>query len=282
MDWRATVAAVDDALKSCAALAEQTGPGEWDFTVTNGGALLGHAQLMEEWLVLDLPCGGALEAAQAWNLLRFNSKLSGQAKFGLRRRAVHLRAEIPIIEETDLALRLTDTYRAFEQGLALACGESSPAGAEASPGRCAPVSTELGRLLEEAGWPGVQRDPNRYAVELEVGGRGYHQALIEAGEGGLRIAAELVRWREAARESREALAVFLLATNWAVRLVRGAGEDGAETRAWFEVAYQAPPNPEELSRALGALSVACRLSSREAAALEDSELARRYLEFQQF
>ena len=189
MHWHQKLTLVDGALRSCAALAEQTGEGEWDFAVANGGALLGRARLCEEWLVLDLPCDGALDAARTWDLLPFNPRLNGHAKFALRRRAVHLRAEIPITGQTDLTLRLTDCHHGFQQGLALACGYSPAPVEQAASAFSLPASRDLAELLEEAGWPAVQRDANRFAVELEVGAGLYRQALLRCGEEGLRITA---------------------------------------------------------------------------------------------
>ncbi len=277
-EWRAIAAMLEAGLKRRATLIERRGQSDWDFAVKNGGAVLGHARLTEDWVLFDLPFGGVLDAREAWRLLALNGRLGANVKFALRGRAVHLRAEIPVTPDTDLAWRVESTCRALEEGLEPALQESPSAPEAAGASACRQM--RLVTLLEEAGWPAIERDAERCAVELEVGTHSYHQALVERGHDGLRITAELVSWSEPAEESRNALAILLLKANWGIRLARAAGEDGGSVRAWFEAACASAPDPGQLSVALGALSVACRIAGREAAALEEPELAMHYLRMQ--
>lgn len=101
-------AEINDHLARCLPLVERLGGNRWDFALANSRTLLGTARLDEEWLLLDVPLGGAVGGVPWWKLLEWNGWLTGAGKFALLLRppSVHLRAEVALDEEFDLAARL--------------------------------------------------------------------------------------------------------------------------------------------------------------------------------
>jgi len=266
---------VDAILRSVARQVREQQDG-WRFTVGDAADLGARAELGDGWLTLIAPWPEQLTPDRAWPLVCRNARLAGQAKYALLEDRLECRAEIPLVAGADWAGRLRQSYAGFVQAFAVADGAPAAPG---EPGAAAEPA-QLADLLEQAGWPALLRDPQRAAVELETGSGLYHQALVEQTPGGWRLTADLVSWREAAEESRRALAVLMLRACGAVRLIRAAAREEFPLRAWLEVCYPSAPRPAELHHALAALSVACRLCAQEAAALEDPALAQAYLELQ--
>jgi hypothetical protein len=82
--------------------------------------------------------------------------------------------------------------------------------------------------------------------------------------------------------SQYATELLLLWASRAVRMARATAtttDDGTTQYCW-EVLLGSAPTSRELDHALTALSVACRMSLREAQALQDKEIARVYLAMQ--
>jgi hypothetical protein len=135
----------------------------------------------------------------------------------------------------------------------------------------------VARLAAEAGWPFVERSPQRVAVPLEVSRRAIDAVVEPAPEGGVVVSAALTNGRvPPAGANREALAVLLLTVTGRVHLARAAAreqpQDGAATR--LETVLPAACGARHLHHALSALSVACRLCVLEAEVLHaDASLA---------
>jgi hypothetical protein len=118
-------------------------------------------------------------------------------------------------------------------------------------------------------------------VELR-GQRAFLQATLKPeAAGSVRAFVDLAACGSWCAESRWALASLLLSASRAVRLARGFAEERDGVLAGgFEVRFGCPPLPFELASALGALSMACGLTSSEAQVLEDAAVARAYLDLQ--
>jgi hypothetical protein len=83
--------------------------------------------------------------------------------------------------------------------------------------------------------------------------------------------------RNGAEVVRQALCLYLLEANAALRFVRGFFErNGGTATAGFEVHLEGAPTPAETGHALSALSVACRHCAREMEVLKDVALAGLY------
>src|SRR5439155_10563598 len=151
--------------------------------------------------------------------------------------------------------------------------------------RAGDAATDLRELCGLTGWGFVEREPGRLAVDLDVPGM-FWQAIVEArGEVGLSAAVPVLDPTVADAEPpdpvcRQALGLLLLRACGVVRMARAAAktQDGA-THARFEVVFGSQPCVAELTHAFAALSVACRVVSREAAVLwTDEVVARAYIE----
>jgi hypothetical protein len=117
-------------------------------------------------------------------------------------------------------------------------------------------------------------------IDLDVPGRWHRVRVDTRGDRDVRLAVEIGGGGAVSPLTQQALGVLLLSANGAVRLARAAVKADSKQAATFEVAFGALPSASELDLALSALSVACRLFGREAKALEDENVARRYLELQ--
>ena len=263
-----TVKAITRTLGKVASRVEEMAPGRWRFGLDGDSAPEVEARLTDDWLLLEAVPGDGADREKPWELLRRNAELPGLAKFVLTpaASAVRLRAEIPLDGPVRTARRLERACAAFR-------GETRGAlPAEQEVGIVA-----LADLCEEAGWPFFERGENRGAVTLEAGG-GFHQAHLQLAGSGLHARVVLAEPPDQLAGWRPALAVLLLTGAAITRLVRpvsGDGEDASE--AGFEVRFEERPSAGELSWALAALSVACRLYAREAQALAEPEIAAAYL-----
>ena len=136
----------------------------------------------------------------------------------------------------------------------------------------------LRELLADTGWQSVEHAGGNLMVDLDSGSD-FRQALVEAGpDGRLRASVELARWESHVPSSRDAMAVLLLTASSVVRMVRPVAvirDDRITAR--FEFWLVSNAGSALLGRGLAALSVACRLCSREAAILNNERIAERYL-----
>jgi len=272
--------AVVEALETCAPAVKQVGPGRWGFELVNGKAFPVSARALEGWLLLETGTDSEDLKDGHWQLLERNGRLGGWSKFALGpgRRHPHLRAEIPLTDGVVLRQRLQEACEGLREGQhADAAPAAESVALDVSDEKQSP---SWPALLAEAGWTFSERTAGRLLVDLDVPGR-WHRARVDAGgERDVRLAVEIGGGKAVAPLARQALGVLLLSANRAVRLARSAVEAGGATEAVFEVPFGTPPSAAELDLALSALSVACRLFDREARALEDENVARRYLELQ--
>jgi hypothetical protein len=229
-----------------------------------------NATLEGNWLVLTAHDSlGLIADAAPRDLLQRCAGLPGFAKFALMPDgSLQLRAELPLIEEANLAGRIRETCEGFESAFTVynfsktACVPETPAN-----------KTDLKRLCTEAGWSFVERGPEKLLVELESP-EGFRQATMVPTADGVHLSCELVSCGLLGGESREAIAAFLLSVSGVVRLARAALVADV---AQLEVAFLAPPCAAEISSALESLSVGCSLCGEEIKMLQDPAIARQFL-----
>jgi hypothetical protein len=281
--------AINESLKKCAPLVQTIGRAKWDFILNNGSMLLVKAQADDEWLHLQAALEiDAAHACDNWKLLQLNHQLDA-GKFALSKgeETAHLRAEIPLEDEVDLQRRLLEACAGFKVAAGCLHGEKSKERAKLYPligpdeaGEQKSAS-ELARICRDSGWQFTERSEGKLAVELEAVD-GFYQAMIEeqpAGE--VRVFVELARDESFGEWSRRALSAMLLRASGLVRFARAAiSEDGGQEAALFEVMFQSLPSVVELSHALSALSIACRLCGREVTMLRDERIAKNYVSAQ--
>lgn len=210
------------------------------------------AQSTDRWLLCDSPAAaaapGELLAQNA--ALRPPLKLVWDAAWDTR-----LRVEWPV-ESAHQAVETVPRLASL-----LVAETAGPSGAA------------LFALAESAGWPATQRNEQVCAVTLEADA--HATALLAARDGAVRAVVEMARLSDAPDVCREAVAVLLLRVAGDVRFVRSVLAEGC---AWLEAAYPVTPDAAELGEGLAALSVAWRMSGREAALLAaDTDLAADFL-----
>jgi hypothetical protein len=277
--------AITAALAKCAVAVDPVAHGRWAFRLSNGADLAASARVDDGWLLLDAPLGfGSSPVAHAWQLLQWNATLGGGARFVLRsdQPGPRVRAELPLDEEVDLRRRILEAcagLKAAKRSMVCELPGTSMAGTGDAP------NGNLAELCRQAMWPFVEREPGRLAVDLDVPGA-FQQASVEM-RGDLSVAvavpvldAAVASVEPPAHVCRQALGLLLVRVCGIVRMARAAAEmrDGMP-QARFEVVFESQPCAAELTHAFAALSVACRLASREAAVLwGDEGVARAYVE----
>ncbi len=281
------------AIEAMAPTVETTGLG-WRFKLgLHPHAAEIDARVDDGWVLLDMPLESAPTSYAT--LAEANARLSGGVKFAFvpDDERVHARAELPLLVDVDLAERLFEAGRGFEQASALAHGGhecagsheradgASCVGADSNAPEPAAVAAEgeLDRLCEEAGWAFNRRSGGCIAVELE-GTEGFFQAMLERrADGAVALSIAIEDCHPIDGACAEAAAIFLLRFSGWLRMARGVGAlTGERAAPRFEVVFPLEPSPSELSEALAALSVAIRFGARELHALARSaRVARSYL-----
>jgi hypothetical protein len=275
------------ALAKCAVAVDLVAPGRWAFTLSNGTALEVSARVDDGWLLFEAPLAVEPSPApdRAWKLLQWNATLGGGVRFALGpgRRGSHARAELPLDDAIDLHRRVLETcggLKAAKHLLEYDGGERKDV-LDVDDLTLGPVP----ELCREIGWPVIEREPGLLAVDLDVPDA-FSQAIVEprANQGVAVAVAVLpgtVRYAEFPPPvCRQAVACLLLRVCGVVRMARAAADTGDGTpHARFEVVFGSRPCAAELAHAFAALSVACRLASREAAVLwSDEKVAGAYVE----
>jgi hypothetical protein len=263
--------AVAPALGKAAAGVTRVAHGLWELTLCNGVPFAVQARVDDGWLTVDASLGPAPGGNQAWQLLQHNAALGGAVRLALGAAGgIVARADLPLDADLDVSDRIQAICRSIETAKARVDG--APRSSKPAPdalGPSIPRPDALPGICAEAGWPLRRHEDGRFGVGLDVPGAFHEAALGSRGE-------DTVAWSSLfddvidgthppAPASRRALAVLLLRSCGLVRLVRAcAAPDDGEQRLWLEVPFAGTPTPAELSHALGALSVACRLVGREA------------------
>ncbi len=277
-------------LRASGAVVEPVGARRWRVAMPGAHPFRGTARLDGDWLVLTAAAGHGdavfadLREA-AWELLGRNASIAGGGKFAwpAGESKPRLCAELPADEEINLAERVADIC----SGLARAAAWLSPSGADArapaafiAPGAlpATEIAEPIRDQLQEIGWPVVTWANGAVLVELDVPEQ-FCQARIEEGdEEDLRLAVPIASVGAWAPTCRRALAALLTDACGVVRMARASlvSEDDGMAARWEVILGPNPAQPE-LTHALSALSVACRLCAREAQALEDEKVAEHYL-----
>ena len=266
---------VEAALEAHTASCVPIEPRAWKVAIANGSEVHATARVAEGWLLFESALTGAA-GRDPWELLRWNAVLPGGVKFALRRGdpMPHLRAELPLGVDLDVAARIGQAFAGFSAASALLAGATHVDGdGVLADGDDAGI--DLPRLCAEAGWPFVARASGALAVTLESGLE-FRQATLTTEGNAVRASVPLVTndgSRPAVR--RMAVAALALRASAAVRMARAAATD---MELCSEVVLAGAPAPAELGHALAALSVACRLCAGELGILaEDGAVAGLYL-----
>ena len=203
-----------------------------------------------------------------WDLLVRNAALPALVKFVfLTQGGLQLRAELPLSEDAGPAERIRETCEGLVSALSLPENSAQSSAPEPSLEKI-----DLKGLCREAGWPFIERGPDKLLVELEMPNHFWQAAIIPAGRG-IHLSCELTALDSLAEESRGAIATFLLSASGALRLARAAvGTNGTR----LEVAFSTLPTSHEISSALESLSVGCSLCGEETKMLLDPAIARRF------
>lgn len=154
------------------------------------------------------------------------------------------------------------------------------------------ASPDLARACAAAGWPSHERAGGRVAAPLDVPGMFCEAIVAPCGDGGFRAAYTLESGERSAL-SATASSLFLLRANRVYRMARTSTAysptesrraDSGEVagalsgiRFVWDVVMPGPVEPDDLSAALSALSVACRGTVRELQVLADERVAGEYL-----
>ena len=266
---------VSRALSSAASQLVPAGSSRWQFTAPDGSPLLISARTDGDWLVLEADHLDPAQASEPFrDALARNGSLAGLAKIVLDADGrLRLRAEIPVVEDADLAARIREACDGFAS--VLSTDERDTTGAALGPE--AGDALDLKRLCAEAGWEFTERGGGRLAVALEVPDS-FYQAILVAWHGGVRVTCKLAEIEADSEESQLAIAGLLLAASGVLRMVRATmSTDQPQPVAQIEAVFGATPSPSEISRALVSESVGCSLCGRELNTLQTPAVAQRYL-----
>jgi len=251
----------------------------WRLALTNGHALNVSARRDQGFLLFDADTGVSPAAEHLVPLAE--RALPASVKFARRgSAAVRLRAEFPLLDASDaLADRIemnldgmrSALYQLHNSASSEAAGETAACLKPKGDGQAAPGG--LAELLKEAGWECRERLAGALLADLETGSR-FLQAEIDGCGGGARFRVTLYRNDDSGEAARQALCLYLLEANAALRYTRAFLQtEGEGMAAGFEVCVASAPTAAETGHALAALSVAGRECSREMEALQDGVVA---------
>jgi hypothetical protein len=142
----------------------------------------------------------------------------------------------------------------------------------ANPPGSAPADDLIDSALDATGFPWVRRDT---VWSIAATGSLVRELLVRPVPGGVRIEAVLLEWDEAGAQETEALDRFLRGATRGLRFARCA-VDGKKVVVSCEAA--SGDLEIQLPLGVGGVAAACRLLSREVAALLVPELAQMYLD----
>lgn len=268
--------------KHCARV-RAAGPWRWKCVLENGSLLAMEASLgdgflhLATWPHAPSPSVPAVERA-----LRANVNLRGGVRLALdsSSRNLHLRADLPVVDELQLAGALQSAVGGFHGGIMAIDAldtQPEPAPAEAS----ASFAVNLADVLRDVAWPHSQRSANEFSAELDA--ESAPPATLHSRHGRIEAEVELVRSNVASGAGGRALAVFLLTANTGLCFCRAGSEPAQDQEVYrLQSCISASPAPEEVESALGALSVAYRCCVREASVLLNEGAAETYLSVRNF
>jgi hypothetical protein len=280
--------AVGEVLKKHVPATKRAGFGRWCLALSNGETFRVSARIEDPWLVMEAPLGAKNRAPAGpernWDLVRWNARLPGGAKFVLPpgSRTPRVRAEVLADQNPDLEPQIhgaVEGIRAAHRRIACDQIEQQDAGPGPRPAD-EPRPCDLEGICRDAGWELVRRPSGRMAVALDAPGA-VHQAILDLRKDGrLAVSVEIAALPSPAAATRQAVGLMLLRASGLVRMARGAVEEtDGRTEARFEVVFDVPPAAAQtVHDALAALSVACRTCGRqEVEAMQAEACARKYL-----
>ena len=238
----------------------------WRMVLANGRLLTVSARREDGFLLLDADTAVSPAADRLVPLVEGSRELPAAVKFALRgSNALRLRAEFPLPEESGAtADRIREHFEGMRcashwlhdlvscetAGREVACPEPEGNG-QAIPG-------SLKDSLSEAGWAYHERPGGALAADLEAGNQ-FLQAGIEPCGAGARFRVVLYSHDAADDAARQALCLYLLEANAALRYARAfLQQEGKGVTAGFEVRVESGSSAAEAGHALAALSVAGR------------------------
>lgn len=271
--------ALERALHECAAQVCPDGRAAWSFDLGNGKPLPVTARWEEPWLCLRTPVAGETGPAAPWHLLLLNRALRGAARVVQGDRGgVELQVDLPLHDPELAGERLEAACASFRRTGAAIAGKPDDAldpvpdaGDDSDPG------ASWVRLGGEHGWQLESREAGRFAVDLDAPGM-LSQAYAEGQGGELCLWIEVLKHPALSEQSRRAVGLFVLTLTGRLRMVRGTATESNSQTVRLEVRLPALPTGAELDLALAALSLACRLCTRELRGLSDNLLAGMYLD----
>jgi hypothetical protein len=253
----------------------------WRLALSNGHSLTVSAQRDAGFLLLDAPAGDSPAVQGLVPLAECSRALPAAVKFALRgSNALRLRAEFPLPEESGAAAArirehlegMRSVSHRLHNGLSReAAGEEMACPEPQGEGQA--IAGSLVEALNEAGWEFHERPGGALLADLETGGRFLQAEIGRCGEGA-RFRVTLCRSDDAGEAAQQALCLYLLEANAALRYARAfLQREGREISAGFEVHVESGPSAAEAGHALAALSVAARHCARELEVLQDGAMA---------
>ena len=253
------------------------GPWRWRCGLQNGSLHPMQASLGDGFLHLaSWPHPWIVTAPLLERALRANRSLRGGVRFALdaSSRNLHMRADLPIFDEVQLAAALQSAAVGFHEGLtAMDAGDAQIE--PALPASSGSSSVDFANVLSDVTWRYSQRSANEFSVELDAEAAPsatlfWHDGRAEAG-------VELMR-STGVSGAHPALATFLLTANSALCFCQAYSQPAPDQEIYrLRSCLSASPAPEEVENALAALSVGYRLCAREAGLLLTETAAQAYL-----
>ena len=273
-----------DTLEHVAGSVERLGPNDWRCRPWGDDELAVRVRRLDAFAVMAAE-GPDAGIAEPWkgdfgDALEANAALPGGARIAVRARSRRpaARAELVLPEHPDVLVhRLSRGFLGLRSAIAWLSDGRSKVPSVLAEGSCQAEPERLGELCAEAGWPATPRDAARWAVPLELDDA-FHEAIIEAAcDGAFEAWAALDAAPDEAI-ARRAVEIMLLTAAGRMRLARpvACGQAAARRYGW-QVSCPVGFEASDVGHALSALSVACRQTLAEAAALCDPDLAQRYL-----
>lgn len=231
------------------------------------------------WLQIeaDLP---STPSYTAMELLEFNRALPAGVKVcsaGGKRRV--LRTDLPLADPDDSPD--ASSLSIAENNLAAAArqfaGNFTPE--LASSGAPEADTADISHLCEEHGWPCVQRDADRWMIDLDVPAAIYMQAKAILADGAVTLTTVIGSLQFAQQASSEAIGNLLLNAGASLRMASPSievGEDGS-IHALLSVSFAAADAASYLHHALCSLSIGARCLAREIRELQSPSIAGAYL-----
>src|SRR5579871_2682664 len=147
-----------------------TGPWRWGCTLQNGALHPVQAFLSDGFLHLASRLHPRSQtAAMRERALRANGSLGGGVRFALDASSqnLHMRADLPILDELQLAAAMERAANGFHAGLMVM--DAIDAQTEpALPASSESSAADPAAVLREVGWKCSQRSVNEFSVELDA------------------------------------------------------------------------------------------------------------------